>query len=961
MILFRFFALIFLFFAFHANARVLRVVTDDNYPPYLFLDQGGKPQGYEADLWKLWEKKTGIRVELAATDWASAQKAVLDGRADVIDMIFKTPRRELHYDFSPPYAKLRISIYADSSLAGIQNAATLRGFVVGVEKGDACEEKLQDLGVHDLRLFQGYADMIRAAESNEIRIFCMDEFPAAYYLYRFRKQKQFVRAFNFYQGEFRRAVRKGDRATLEEVERGMALITPEEKNALREKWMGHPVGFRSYTRYLGYFLLSSSIVGLIMLLWIRSLMGAVKRRTRELENEKAQLRTLIDNSPDLVVLKDRKGVYIACNGQAARLMGSSPEQVAGKTDDDFFSREVSESFRENDRLAIEAGGDRVNEEWVTFPDTGEKRLLEVIKTRVMGERGEAIGVLGVGRDITERRKNEEKLREQDELLREMSALTHSGAWGFDPQTGKGEWTEEVAKIHEVDPSTGTSMDFGLGFFHGEHRAKIEAAVKEAVEKGTPYDLELEMITARGNRKWVRTICHPVVRDGKVLKVRGSIQDITDRKMSNDLIWRQANYDSLTNLPNRRLFQDRLDQDILKASRSDSRIAVLFLDIDRFREINESMGHAMGDSLLVEAASRIGNCLKNPDTLARLGGDEFAVILENFGEMVHLDLMAREIIRQFSEPFDFGGGNVAYVSVSIGITIFPQDGREVGELMKNAEQAMYSAKEEKRSHFGYFTSTMHSEVSERLSLTNDLRQALSNGELVLHFQPIVAMQGSLIGKAEVLLRWNHPKRGLVSPESFIPLAEETGLIVDIGEWVFARAIESILRWKDRFGRIIELSVNKSPLQFEFGQSYPWMDQLEDAGLPGGSITVEITEGLLIRDSEKVRNRLIEFRNQGIEVSIDDFGTGFSSLSYLRQFHIDYLKIDKSFVKGLAEDESDRALAEAIVVMAHKLGIRTIAEGVETELQRQILEGFGCDYFQGYLFSRPVPASEFENLL
>ncbi|NNM82731.1 MAG: transporter substrate-binding domain-containing protein [Burkholderiales bacterium] len=217
MILFRFFALIFLFFAFHANARVLRVVTDDNYPPYLFLDQGGKPQGYEADLWKLWEKKTGIRVELAATDWASAQKAVLDGRADVIDMIFKTPRRELHYDFSPPYAKLRISIYADSSLAGIQNAATLRGFVVGVEKGDACEEKLQDLGVHDLRLFQGYADMIKAAESNEIRIFCMDEFPAAYYLYRFRKQKQFVRAFNFYQGEFRRAVRKGDRATLEEV------------------------------------------------------------------------------------------------------------------------------------------------------------------------------------------------------------------------------------------------------------------------------------------------------------------------------------------------------------------------------------------------------------------------------------------------------------------------------------------------------------------------------------------------------------------------------------------------------------------------------------------------------------------------------------------------------------------------------------------------------------------------
>ncbi len=455
----------------------------------------------------------------------------------------------------------------------------------------------------------------------------------------------------------------------------------------------------------------------------------------------------------------------------------------------------------------------------------------------------------------------------------------------------------------------------------------------------------------------------VIRDqqGRIYRHVAQFFDITDRKNKEELIWRQANFDSLTELPNRHFFRDQLKQELKKSQRTGSELALLFIDLDQFKEVNDTLGHAKGDVLLIEAARRIVGCVRETDTVARLGGDEFTIIVIEYKERSHIERIAQNIIHAMGQQFDLGNGNIVYVSASIGITVYPEDALEIEDLIRNADQAMYAAKQNGRNRFNYFTRIMQIEAQKKLILTNDLRQALARNELEVYYQPIVEMQSGRITKAEALLRWMHPELGMISPAVFVPLAEEAGLIVEIGEWVFLEAIKKVEHWRNHFDRIIQVSVNKSPVQFEKAEQYAWFDYFLSTGLPGDSITVEITEGLLIKDSSKVRKRLLEYHNIGIEVSIDDFGTGFSALSYLKQFDVDYLKIDQSFVRNLTENESDKALVEAIIVMAHKLGIKTIAEGVETIAQRDQLLMFGCDYIQGYLYSRPVSAIEFDQLL
>jgi len=455
--------------------------------------------------------------------------------------------------------------------------------------------------------------------------------------------------------------------------------------------------------------------------------------------------------------------------------------------------------------------------------------------------------------------------------------------------------------------------------------------------------------------------HPIYVEGSLVGAVVAFQDITERKLKDELILKQANYDALTGLPNRVLFQDRLSQEIKKSDRTELPFALLFLDLDRFKEINDTLGHDKGDRLLVEAARRINVCVRETDTVARLGGDEFTVILPQFGERLHLERIVQGINQALVKAFDLGGEDAGYISASIGIAIYPDDAQDMTCLLKHADQAMYIAKANGRNRFAYFTQSMQQEAQEKQSLSNDLRQALAHNELQVYYQPIVELASGRITKAEALLRWKHPKFGMVSPVAFIPLAEESGEILEIGSWVFQEAIANIERWRQQLGLIVQISVNVSPVQFNDESTHQWLNKLAELGLPRKCLTMEITEGLLIKNSPKVRERLLDFRNNGVEVSIDDFGTGFSSLSYLKQFDIDYLKIDISFIRNLMEDKNDRALTEAIIVMAHKLGLKTIAEGVETEGQRDMLLKFGCDYAQGYLYSRPVPANEFEVLL
>jgi diguanylate cyclase (GGDEF)-like protein len=389
---------------------------------------------------------------------------------------------------------------------------------------------------------------------------------------------------------------------------------------------------------------------------------------------------------------------------------------------------------------------------------------------------------------------------------------------------------------------------------------------------------------------------------------------------------------------------------------------LFIDLDHFKEVNDTLGHHQGDVLLVDAARRIRSCVRESDTVARLGGDEFTVILSELDQVSPVDAIAQKILNVLQAPYQLGQEQ-AFVSASIGITLYPDDARDIDDLLKHADQAMYAAKGAGRNRFSYFTPALQVAAVNRMRLTNDLRIALKNDQFRLYFQPIVHLKTGKIHKAEALIRWQHPQRGLVSPLEFIPLAESSGLIVDIGEWVFKESARWVRRWRSEHDERFQISLNQSPLEFQReGQGYEgWLEHLGQIGVAGQALVVEITEGLLLDASTGVTDKLLALRDAGIQVALDDFGTGYSSLSYLKKFDIDYLKIDRSFTRNLATDSSDMALSEAIIVMAHKLDLRVIAEGVETAQQRDLLLEAGCDYGQGYLFARPMPGHEFDAML
>ena len=449
-----------------------------------------------------------------------------------------------------------------------------------------------------------------------------------------------------------------------------------------------------------------------------------------------------------------------------------------------------------------------------------------------------------------------------------------------------------------------------------------------------------------------------VQVGERRRLIATLRDITERKEAEALIVKQANYDSLTKLPNRTLFMDRLSLALTRASRNGGQIGLLFIDLDNFKKVNDTLGHSAGDQLLQEAAERLTSSVRETDTVARLGGDEFTVILPDLQKAHDVEQVVRQILDRLSKPYQIDGTEV-FASGSVGITLYPDDGKDAETLLKNSDTAMYRAKYDGRNTFRFFTAKMNAEALESVKLENQLRHAVDRGEFVLHYQPIIDLASGRVAGAEALLRWNHPIDGIVSPIKFIPLAEETGLIVPIGDWVFSAACDQIREWHDNGLKSLHLSVNLSPRQcreITFGKTFE--DTLRTSGADPNAITLEITENLLMEsDNDDAVTMLHKLRDQGVHLSLDDFGTGYSSLSYLKRFPFDVLKIDRSFVKDVATDSEDKALIEAMIAMAHGLNIKVVGEGAETREQVDFLRSRDCDAVQGYYFSKPVPADQF----
>lgn len=695
-------------------------------------------------------------------------------------------------------------------------------------------------------------------------------------------------------------------------------------------------------------------------------------------------------------------------------------------------------------------------------------------------------------ELRERRAIEQALREKSQLLLEMSELAHVGGWEFDPATSTATWTEEVARIHEQEPSADASTPSFFSFFDGECREKIEAAFSHAVEFGKPFDLELEIVTDKGNHKWVRMAFAPRSDRGSVVKICGSTQDITDRKRDEIMLFEQkeraqvtlqsigdavittdalgiidylnpvaqeltgwsmqeavnkplmnilnivdkveqlplanpilpalsegtstrlsadcllirqdgrysaiehstapirsrdgsiigavlvlrdvtaalqsvakiayqATHDTLTDLPNRILACDRLEQAIGTAQRRGTYVGILFLDLDRFKNINDSLGHSSGDAMLVQVAARLLSVTRATDTVSRQGGDEFMIIMPNANHEQDFADLARKILNAISVPY-FVDQQELNMTFSIGISVYPHDGSDAATLIKNADAAMYHAKDAGRDNYQFYAPEMNNLAAERLSFEGQLRHAMERREFVVYYQPKVNVANKKMIGAEALIRWNHPHAGLLYPGNFIAIAEETGLIVPIGQWVMEEVCRQNQSWLKSGLDCVPISVNLSAIQFRNKSLVSSLKVLlEETGLPPALLELELTESCIIQGSEIMIETLQNLKGLGLNLTIDDFGTGYSSLSYLKRFPIDTLKIDQSFVRDIAQDENDDAIIKAIISMAHSLKMSVIAEGVETQEQFSFLETHLCDDIQGYYFSRPVPAMKFEEML
>jgi diguanylate cyclase (GGDEF)-like protein/PAS domain S-box-containing protein len=818
-------------------AKVLTVVMDDNYPPYVFRDSSGTLDGYLVDFWALWEHKTGVHVDLIATDWGKAQARMARRQADVIDTIFRTPAREQALDFTPPYARIPVTIYTHASIGGITDLKTLQGFLVGVKAGDACADKLNEAGITTQQAYANYQALIQGAVAGQIKVFCLDEPPANYLLYRSHAERNFHKAFELYTGEFHRAVRKGDAATMALLDQGLAAITPAERQALQDKWMGSSLAMVPYGRYLGHALLVAAVIGGVLVLWAVTLRRVVQQRTAQLDTERGRLRTLVQTIPDMIWLKDPKGVYLSCNPVFERFSGIPEAQVIGKTDHDLVDKALADSFRENDQKAMLAGKPCSNEEWLTFAEDHYRGLFETIKTPLHDSTGRLIGVLGIARDIT-------------------------------------------------------------------HRKAAEDEIKHL-----------------------------------------------------------AFYDSLTSLPNRRLLQERLMHALAASARSGRAGALLFIDLDNFKYINDAMGHDKGDLLLQQVGQRLLKCVRESDTVARLGGDEFVVMLEDLSDSHEeaatlTEVVGEKILSHLSQPYDLAGKE-HHGTTSIGITLFSGHDDTMDDLLRRADLAMYKAKAAGRNTLRFFDPAMQAVVTARAELETDMRRALQQQEFLLHYQPQVDNNGLATG-AEVLVRWQHPRRGMVPPGDFIHLAEESGLILPLGQWVMQTACAQLVDWAARPDMAhLTLAVNVSAHQFrqaDFVQQV--LALVQETGANPHRLKLELTESLLLDDVEDIIAKMVALKAHGIAFSLDDFGTGYSSLYYLKRLPLYQLKIDRSFVRDVLTDPHDAAIARAIVALAQNLGLSVIAEGVETQAQRAFLAEQGCLAFQGYLFSKPVTLPEFE---
>lgn len=727
------------------------------------------------------------------------------------------------------------------------------------------------------------------------------------------------------------------------------------------------------------------------------------------------IQEVVEGIPIRVFWKDRECRYLGCNSLFAQDAGfDHASALIGKTDFDMVWHKQANSYQADDRLVMESGQPKLNYEEPLTSTDGTLVYLRTSKVPLRDANQEIIGILGIYENITERKKAEKLERHLTRALKLLSkcntTLIHANdehtllvdicrlavefggyrmAWVGYPENDELKSIRPVAQcgyehgfLDSIRISwddnewsrgpTGTAIRTGTTVVNSDtlRNPKLNPWRQAATERNYHSSIALPLATkaqiigalniyssesdafSSEEISLLEELANDLAFGIETLRTR-ALHNVAKKKLEF-----LAHYDPLTSLPNRTLLRDRFEQAAALADREQSGVAMFFLDLDNFTHINDSLGHACGDTLLVSVANRLKKCIRKTDTLSRQSGDEFVILLSNINDVESIEEITQGIVAAFTEPFDIDG-YALNVTFSAGISVYPHDEKSFDSLLKQADTALYHAKQSGRNIYRFFSGQMNNDALEYIQLQGQLHNAIKNQELQLHYQPqIDTNTGKIIG-AEALLRWYHPEQGMIPPGKFIPSAERSGLIIPIGKWVLNEACYQAQQWrKTHHLPSLVVAVNLSALQFKRGNLVETVTQaLELSGLPAHHLELELTESILLHDVNDVRNTLLSLKKMGVRLSIDDFGTGYSSLSYLKQLAVDKLKIDQSFICDMVDDAGDAAIVKAVIQLGHALELSVIAEGVEKDTQFALLKELGCDEIQGYLFSPSLPAKEF----
>jgi diguanylate cyclase (GGDEF)-like protein/PAS domain S-box-containing protein len=686
-----------------------------------------------------------------------------------------------------------------------------------------------------------------------------------------------------------------------------------------------------------------------------------------LEDRERMLDSLLDNLEGMVYccLYDENWTMVFISQGGLGLTGYAPSDMLynKRISYEQITHPADRTWVRSRFAEVSATGKAFEAEYrIVHADGGIRWVLER-GLPLFNESGEVEALEGFIQDITLRKRSEEVALEAEERYRSIFENAIEGIYQTTPSGTYLNFNPALARIYGYD----SIDDLIHGISDIQKQLYVEPGKRNEFvnlmqAQGRVQHFEAQVYRKNGDIIWITENAREVRdADGNLMFYEGTVEDITERKNYEQQIEYQATHDSLTGLPNRTLLADRLQQCISFADRYHSKVAVAFVDLDQFKMINDSMGHHIGDEMLVTMAARLAACVRDSDTVVRLGGDEFVLLINGLHKVEDVSQSMQRVLATIAQPFAINGWDYA-VSCSIGVSIYPDDGSDYNTLLKNSDSAMYKAKQAGRNNFQFYTRELNAMLMERMDIEYRLRRAIENKEFQLYYQPKVDFVSGRICGVEALVRWQPPGEEMISPGSFIPVAEETGMIEEIGSWVLSEACRKARELRETLGYPVPVAVNVSPRQFRQPGLVRMVESaLQRAGLDAGCLELEITESMLVHDTEKFIETLHALKALGVSLAIDDFGTGYSSMAYLKHFPIDRLKIDKAFVDDLETEPANLAILRAIVALGQSLGLKVIAEGVETQYQYDYLRSIGCDEFQGYFFSRPVTAEVLEGMV